>query len=210
MKTFAEARAEMVERQLRARGIVCPATLAAMGKVPRELFTAVEYRSEAYDDNPLPIGAGQTISQPYMVARMTELLELKADSRALEIGTGCGYQTAVLAEICSEVFSLEVVYELVESARKRLAELGYERVNLKLGDGFDGWPEYAPFDAIIVTAAPLEAPEKLLDQLAEGGRMVIPLGESDQWLYVFEKSGGKIKSERLFPVRFVPMRYLQH
>lgn len=210
MDRYAKARAEMVERQLRARGITDPATLRAMGKVPRELFTSEIYRSEAYDDNPLPIGAGQTISQPYMVGRMTELLGLKPDSRVLEIGTGCGYQTAVLAEICAEVFSLEVVYDLMETARERIHELGYTNVQIKFGDGFDGWPEVAPFDGIMVTAAPNEAPEKLLDQLAEGGKMVIPLGETEQWLYQFEKTEGKIHSERLFPVRFVPMCRAQH
>ena len=206
MRDYDTLRRRMVETQLRARGITDSATLNAMAKVPREKFVPEEYRDSAYDDSPQPIGYGQTISQPYMVARMTELLELDDTSKALEIGTGCGYQTAVLAEIAGEVFSIEVVYELMSSARDRLRELGYTNVRIRSGDGARGWPEEGPFDGIIVTAAaPGAAPPALLDQLADGGRLVIPRGVRTQKLYRVTRNKQDFIEEELFPVRFVPL-----
>ncbi|MBI2814472.1 MAG: protein-L-isoaspartate(D-aspartate) O-methyltransferase [Opitutae bacterium] len=199
-------RNRMVEKQLELREVSHPATLAAMRKVPRHLFVPVEFRREAYADHPLPIGHDQTISQPYIVACMTELIAPTKETRVLEIGTGSGYQAAVLAEICAEVFTIEIIPELARQAAAVLRQLGYKNVRTRTGDGWKGWPEAAPFDAIIVTAAPETIPPPLLDQLKEGGRMILPVGPqaSGQNLVLVTKEGGKIRTRPLDPVRFVP------
>jgi protein-L-isoaspartate(D-aspartate) O-methyltransferase len=199
-------RAKMVETQIAARGVRDPRVLAAMRKVPRHLFVDPAARSQAYEDHPVPIGNNQTISQPYIVALMTELLELPPKGRALEIGTGSGYQSAVLAEIASEVYSIEILPELAQASARKLKELGYTNVEVREGDGYRGWIEHAPFDGIIVTAAPERIPQPLLDQLAVGGRMVIPVGGFFQELKVFTKEkDGRITEKDIIPVRFVPM-----
>jgi protein-L-isoaspartate(D-aspartate) O-methyltransferase len=206
---FIAQRMRMVDDQLVRRGIRDAAVLAAMRVVPRHRFVPEQYRHEAYHDGPLPIGEGQTISQPFVVASMTEHLELQPDDKVLEIGTGCGYQAAVLAEITDDVCSLEVIPGLLERAREILKELGYDRVKTKLGDGSLGWPEEAPFDAIIVTAAPPRIPDALLEQLKEGGRMVLPLTTglfNRQDLVKVRKTKEGIEKEDLYEVRFVPMR----
>jgi protein-L-isoaspartate(D-aspartate) O-methyltransferase len=201
-----DRRTRMVETQIVARGVRDPRVLAAMRKVPRHLFVDPAQRAEAYEDHPLPIPGNQTISQPYIVALMTELLELEPSSRVLEIGTGSGYQSAVLAELSDEVYTIEIVPELARLAASRLKELGYDNVTVKEGDGYRGWPEHAPFDAVIVTAAPERIPQPLLDQLAPGGIMVIPVGGFFQELKVFRKSAdGRITEKDILPVRFVPM-----
>jgi len=201
-----DRRTRMVETQIVARGVRDPRVLAAMRKVPRHLFVDPAQRAEAYEDHPLPIPGNQTISQPYIVALMTELLELEPSSRVLEIGTGSGYQSAVLAELADEVYTIEIVPELARLAASRLKELGYDNVTVKEGDGYRGWPEHAPFDAVIVTAAPERIPQPLLDQLAPGGIMVIPVGGFFQELKVFRKSAdGRITEKDILPVRFVPM-----
>jgi protein-L-isoaspartate(D-aspartate) O-methyltransferase len=200
-------RAEMVRTQLVQRGISDTAVLRAMQTVPRDLFVG-EYDVEAaYGDHPLPIGYGQTISQPYIVALMTELARPVASSRVLEIGTGSGYQAAVLAVIVDTVFSMEIVQPLATEAAERLERLGYANAIVRLGDGYAGWPEKAPFDAIIVTAAAPEIPQPLVDQLKEGGRMVIPRGEAAevQQLLLLEKRGGSLDERGVIPVRFVPL-----
>ena len=196
----------MVEKQIEARDITHPATLAALRKVPRHLFVPAELSREAYDDNPLPIGHGQTISQPYIVACMTEEIAPISTSRVLEIGTGSGYQAAVLAEICAEVFTIEIVPELADQAAKQLHQLGYRNVHARTGDGWKGWPDQAPFDAIIVTAAAETIPPPLLEQLKEDGRMIIPLGQryDAQDLVLVTKHLGKVLTRPLLPVRFVP------
>ena len=199
-------RVRMVETQIVARGVRDPRVLAAMRKVPRHLFVDAAQRSQAYEDHPLPIPGNQTISQPYIVALMTELLELQPGERVLEIGTGSGYQSAVLAELARQVFTIEIVPELARSAGSRLKELGYANVNVREGDGYRGWPEEAPFDAIIVTAAPERIPQPLIEQLAPGGVMVIPVGGFFQELKVFRKSAdGRVTEKDILPVRFVPM-----
>ncbi len=202
------ARSEMVRNQLETRGIQDPVTLRAMAAVPRHLFVPPAYRERAYDDGPLPIGHGQTISQPYIVAFMTELARPAPGRRILEVGTGSGYQAAVLAEAGAEVFTLEIIPELAESAGKRLAELDYGKVRVRQADGYFGWAEHAPFDAILVTAAAEFIPPPLLEQLREGGRMIIPVGSPFfvQTLMLVEKRKGKIITSSLFPVRFVPFR----
>ncbi|HSH00499.1 MAG TPA: protein-L-isoaspartate(D-aspartate) O-methyltransferase [candidate division Zixibacteria bacterium] len=206
MIDYAEERQRMVERQLRNRDIRDERVLRAMATVPRELFVPDSFKAEAYADSPAPIGAGQTISQPYMVAKMTELLRIDKRSRVLEIGAGCGYQTAILAELAGEVFSVEVVYELMAGARERLRALDYQHVRIRLGDGWDGWPEEAPFDAIIVTAAaPTETPPALLAQLADSGRLIIPRGSATQRLYAITRRGETFEEDILFAVRFVPL-----
>jgi protein-L-isoaspartate(D-aspartate) O-methyltransferase len=198
--------ATMVERQLRARGISDPRVLRAMGSVPREKFVPKELRNSAYDDHPLPIGYGQTISQPFIVAFMTEQLQPKKNQRVLEIGTGSGYQAAVLSDLVAEVDTIEIVRPLAQRAEAVLRELGYKNVHVKAGDGYKGWPEHAPFDAIIVTAAPDHVPPPLVEQLKEGGRMVIPVGQSGwQKLYLLEKQGGQIRQTAVIPVKFVPL-----
>jgi len=202
----ADRRARMVETQIVARGVRDPRVLAAMREVPRHRFVDAGQRAQAYEDHPLPIPGNQTISQPYIVALMTELLELEPSSRVLEIGTGSGYQSAVLAELAERVYTIEIVPELARLAESRLKELGYANVTVREGDGYRGWPENAPFDGIIVTAAPERIPQPLVDQLAPGGIMVIPVGGFFQELKVFRKSAdGRVTEKDILPVRFVPM-----
>jgi protein-L-isoaspartate(D-aspartate) O-methyltransferase len=198
----------MVEKQLRSRDITNQVVLEVMGRVPREQFVPAYLRHLAYTDGPLPIGHGQTISQPYIVAFMTELLALKPGDKVLEIGTGSGYQAAILAEITTNVYTIEILRPLYEEAQKRLVARGLPANHVRLGDGYQGWQEQAPFDAIIVTAAPDHLPQPLLDQLRPGGRMVIPVGPTygTQEIEVVEKDAkGKVKSRRVLPVRFVPL-----
>ena len=196
----------MIERDITPRGFTDQKVLDAMLKVPRHLFVSEHHRMSAYEDHPLPIGEGQTISQPYMVAYMTEEVKPEKEDKVLEIGTGSGYQAAVLSEIVNEVYTLEIIQELGESAEKRFKELGYDNVHAKISDGYHGWSAYAPFDAIIVTAAAEEVPAPLIDQLIEGGRMIIPLGSpsSVQDLVLVIKKKDKVVVRELFPVRFVP------
>lgn len=204
--TFATSAGTMVERQLRPRGIDDPRVLRVMGKVPREKFIAQELASRAYEDRPLPIGFGQTISQPFIVAFMTQALKPKPTDRVLEIGTGSGYQAAVLGELVKEVYTIEIVRPLAQRAAVVLNALEYKNVLVKAGDGYKGWPEHAPFDAIIVTAAPDHVPQPLVEQLKEGGRMVIPVGKTfAQELKVFEKRAGALKQTAVLPVKFVPL-----
>jgi protein-L-isoaspartate(D-aspartate) O-methyltransferase len=199
-------RLQMVDEQIRARGVTSPRVLAAMAQVPRHLFVPESERGQAYEDHPLPIGSGQTISQPYVVALMTALLDLKPQSRVLEIGTGSGYQAAVLSRVASEVYTIEIVPQLGARARDTLARLGYGNVHVRVGDGYRGWPEAAPFDGILVAAAPHEAPPPLVAQLKPGGRLVLPVGGFDQDLIVLTKRpDGSVKQEKVLPVRFVPM-----
>ena len=196
----------MIERQLRGRGVRDARVLQAMRSVPREKFVPKELRNSAYDDRPLPIGYDQTISQPFIVAFMTEQLQPAKTQRVLEIGTGSGYQAAVLSGLVAEVYSIEIVRPLAERAAAVLGELGYKNVHVKAGDGYKGWPEHAPFDSIIVTAAPDHVPQPLVEQLKEGGRMVIPVGETGaQKLYLLEKRGGQVTQTAVIPVRFVPL-----
>jgi protein-L-isoaspartate(D-aspartate) O-methyltransferase len=203
---FADQRQIMVTNQIRGRGISDAAVLKAMEAVPRHLFVPSEMRDMAYEDTPLPIGHGQTISQPYIVALMSQLLAVQTGQQVLEIGTGSGYQAAVLAEMGANVFTIEIVPELGRQATRVLETLGFKNIEVKIGDGYKGWPEHAPFDAIIVTCAPTRIPEPLTEQLAEGGRMVIPSGERyNQQLLLLIKQAGKIKQEKIVDVRFVPM-----
>ena len=203
---FAATRQRMVQRQLRERGIKDERVLAAMGKVPREEFVPADERGDAYEDGPLPIGYGQTISQPYIVAFMTEQLRPKRGDRVLEIGTGSGYQAAILGELVAEVYTIEIVEPLAKNAEATLQRLGYKNVHVKVGDGYKGWPEEAPFNAVIVTCAPDNVPQSLVEQLKDGGRMVIPVGEQfAQQLYVLEKKNGQLKESVTLPVRFVRM-----
>jgi len=203
---FAAQRQRMVQQQLKAHGIKDERVLAAMAKVPREEFIPAGARVEAYEDGPLPIGYDQTISQPYIVAFMTDQLRPKRSGRVLEIGTGSGYQAAILAELVTEVYTIEIVEPLAKAAEATLQRLGYKNVHLKVGDGYKGWQEEAPFDAIIVTCAPDKVPQPLVDQLKDGGRMVIPVGERfAQQLYLLEKKNGQLKESVTLPVRFVPM-----
>jgi len=203
---FAAQRQRMVEQQLKPRGIKDERVLAAMAKVPREEFVPADARPSAYEDGPLPIGYDQTISQPYVVAFMTEQLRPKRSDRVLEIGSGSGYQAAILGELVAEVYTIEIVEPLAKSAEATLQRLGYNNVHIKVGDGYKGWPEEAPFDAIIVTCAPEKVPQPLVDQLKDGGRMVIPVGERfAQQLYLLEKKNGQLKQSATLPVRFVPM-----
>ncbi len=197
----------MVEDQVVRRGVNDRDVLAAMRAVPRHLFVADDMAHAAYDDSPLPIGFGQTISQPYMVAYMTDLLHVNVRSRVLDVGAGSGYQTAVLAELAGEVYAVERIAELAQQAKVRLDTLGYRNVEVRRGDGTAGWPEHAPFDGIMVAAAADEAPPPLLDQLAESGRLVIPLGPThgEQVLTVFERRGGGLHVERALRCRFVPL-----
>jgi protein-L-isoaspartate(D-aspartate) O-methyltransferase len=206
---FKKKRKQMVESQLKVRGIKDNRVLEAMEKVERHRFVPNDLKLNAYDDEPLPIGSGQTISQPYIVAYMTEVLELKGEERVLEIGTGSGYQAAVLAELVREVFTVEVYGELSERARRMLSELGYSNIQYKTGDGTLGWKENAPYDAIIVTAAPAKTPDSLKEQLKDRGRMIIPVGRTFQYLFLFERLGQKIEKKKLLPVRFVPLISMQ-
>ena len=202
----ASRRAKMVETQIVSRGVRDSRVLQALRDVPRELFVETGERARAFDDTPLPIAGNQTISQPYIVALMSELLDLSPEEKVLEIGTGSGYQSAVLSKLCRKVYSIEIVPELARSAGERLKQMGYENVTVREGDGYRGWPEEAPFDGIIVTAAPERIPQPLLEQLAPGGRMVIPVGGFFQELKVFRKdASGRVTEQAILPVRFVPM-----
>ena len=198
-------RERMVREQIEARGVKNHRVLEAMRKVPRHLFIPEANRNMAYEDTPVPIGEGQTISQPYIVAYMTDALKIKPTDRVLEVGTGSGYQAAILGELAAEVYTIEVLPDLAERAAALLAELGYRNVHVRVGDGYLGWPEEAPFDAIILTAAPPEIPEPLLQQLAEGGRLIAPVGVDFQQLVLIRKKEGRFTRENLLPVRFVPM-----
>ena len=203
---YQQKRNQMVKQQIAARGIDHKPTLDAMRKVQRHKLIPEKLLPLAYEDTPLPIGLEQTISQPYMVAFMTQAIQPKAGMKVLEIGTGSGYQAAVLAEIVDSVYTIETVEPLAKRAKSKLDEMGYSNIRYKVGDGFHGWEEHAPFDAILVTAAPEEIPPKLLEQLKPGGKMVIPVGKTNnQQLRVVEKQkNGKIKTQNVMPVRFVP------
>jgi len=203
---FTGLRHQMVESQIKARGVEDTKVLEAMKKVPRHEFVPNNYRSAAYQDRPLPIGEGQTISQPYIVGFMTAAISPDPEDVVLEIGTGSGYQAAVLAEIVDEVYTLEIVPELGERSKKLLKSLGYKNVHAKVADGYHGWLEHAPFDAIVVTAAAEEIPKPLIEQLADPGRMIIPVGPQFevQYLVLVTKKKGKVKMQNLFAVRFVP------
>ncbi len=198
-------RKDMVSSQIAARGIKDKKVLEAMKRVPREVLAGTDDPAAAFYDGPCPIGYGQTISQPYIVAYMTEKLKLSRNDRVLEIGTGSGYQAAVLAELAKEVYTVEIVEELSERARSRLDALGYDNITYRCGDGNSGWPEKAPFDAIILTAAPVEIPWKIASQLTESGRMVLPVGDMFQQLKRITRSGEGYSVEDLIGVRFVPM-----
>jgi protein-L-isoaspartate(D-aspartate) O-methyltransferase len=204
VKGFAAARERMVAEQIEARGVRDPRVLEALRRVPRHEFVLEEDRARAYGDGPLAIGHGQTISQPYIVALMTALAAPEPGDRALEIGTGSGYQAALLAELAGEVYSIEIVEPLAKRAATTLSHLGYE-VKLRHGDGYRGWPEAAPFDVIVVTAAPERVPPALLQQLAQGGRLVIPVGDRYQELEIHRRTPDGIEVERVLAVRFVPM-----
>ena len=198
-------RAQMIDEQIIGRGITDQDVIAAMRRVPRHLFVADIEASQAYEDHPLSIGYGQTISQPYIVAFMSEALKLQPHERVLEVGTGSGYQAAVLAEIVAKVFTIEIVEPLGTEAKDTLNRLGYKNVQVKIGDGYQGWPEAAPFDAIILTAAPDHIPRPLLDQLAIGGRLILPVGKFLQELVLIHRTEDGFKQTRLLPVAFVPM-----
>jgi protein-L-isoaspartate(D-aspartate) O-methyltransferase len=204
-QNYEEERRTMVVRQIERRGISDKRVLQAMGEVPRHEFVPSEARTNAYDDRPLPIGFGQTISQPYIVAFMAEHLLLEPADRVLEVGTGSGYQAAVLSRLVTQVFSIEIVDELILRATSDLKRLGYQNVLVKSGDGYEGWPEFAPFDAVTVAAALDHIPQPLISQLREGGRMVIPIGNAhDQQLLLIEKHAGELRRRAICPVRFVP------
>lgn len=202
---YIQDRAEMVERQIRARGITDERVLEAMGKVPRHLFVPPAYESRAYEDMALPIGQRQTISQPYIVALMTEAARVQPDDRVLEVGTGSGYQTAILAELGGEVRTIEVVHPLAEAAKALLERLGYTNIHFMEGDGWKGDRRHAPFQAIVITCAVPEMPAPLVEQVAEGGRIVAPVGTAFQTLYIYEKKRETLKPTALAPVVFVPM-----
>ncbi len=203
---YAAAREKMVAETIASRGIADPRVLAAMRAVKRHELVPPELQARAYEDTPLPIGFDQTISQPYVVAAMTEAAQVAPGEKVLEVGTGSGYQAAVLAELGAEVYSIEIVEPLAKRTHELLAKMGYDKLHLRIGDGYQGWPEAAPFDAIIVTAAPEKVPQPLIDQLAVGGRLVIPVGKDGaQELHVITRDKDGTTSETLFPVRFVPM-----
>lgn len=200
-----EERRRMVQGQLETRGIQDRAVLRAMLQVPRHRFVPEPYTDMAYQDSALPIGWQQTISQPYIVAFMSAALEVRPGQKILEIGTGSGYQAAILAELGAEVYSIEILQPLAERAAQTLEACGYSQIRLRLGDGYQGWPEEAPFDAVILTAAPDHVPEPLRDQVAEGGRLLLPLGDASQELILLTRQGDRFQEKRLAPVRFVPM-----
>lgn len=200
-----QAREAMVRTQIAARGVKDENVLDALRRVPRHLFVLEEYRSQAYEDHPIPIGEGQTISQPYIVGLMSELLRVRPGDKVLEVGTGSGYQAAVLAAMGCQVYTIEIRPTLAVQAQERLQRLGYTNVHVRIGDGYRGWPEVAPFAGIIVTAAPEKVPEPLLQQLADGGRLVIPVGSFYQQLKVISRIDGSFSEEDVIPVRFVPM-----
>ena len=205
MRDYQEQREAMVEIQLRKRGIKDERVLDAMGKIPRHDFVPEDMIKFAYNDEPLPIGKGQTISQPYIVAYMTEALQLKPQNRVLEIGTGSGYQAAVLAEIVAEVYTVEYVEELSLKAQEVLRSIGYDNIFFRVGDGNSGWQEHAPYDAIMVTAAPAKVPQKLQEQLGSRGRMIVPVGDTFQELVLVTREKKRFKSKKLLSVRFVPL-----
>ncbi len=203
---YESARQQMVKEQLKARGIDDPGILAAIEDVKRHLFVPGKYKDNAYEDRPLPIGEGQTISQPYIVAYMTEVINPKPSDKILEVGTGSGYQAAVLAKLCDSVYTIEIVPSLGHNAKKTLDQLGYDNIKIKIGDGYQGWQEYAPYDAIIVTCAPKDIPSAIKKQLAEGGKMIIPVGEAfNQQLVILHKKEDELIKDKALPVRFVPM-----
>ncbi len=204
---FDAAKQQMIERDLKGRDITDATVLQAMADVPRHMFVPPSMQEFAYADRPLPIGYDQTISQPYIVAFMTQLLEMRPTDQVLEIGTGCGYQAAVLSKLAGQIYTIEIVDLLAGEARTRLAELGFTNIFVKAGDGFDGWPEHAPFDKIILTCAVGDLPPALVDQLKEGGRIIAPIGAqgSVQKLVITTKKGGTIQEKAVLPVRFVPM-----
>jgi protein-L-isoaspartate(D-aspartate) O-methyltransferase len=202
---FAAARHHMVSNHLASRDITDTLVLEVMAEVPRHEFVPAHLRDVAYQDRPLPIGEGQTISQPYIVAYMTQSLDLSTGDRVLEIGTGSGYQAAVLARLVEHVYTIEIIQSLGDSARLLLGRQGYDNITAHIGDGYLGWPSEAPFDAIMVTAAPDHVPPALVEQLAEGGRMILPVGDRHQQLLRLTRRAGKIEAESLLPVRFVPM-----
>lgn len=203
---YALLRTEMIKTQIEQRGVSNPRVLDALKKVQRHRFVPKKYRSFAYNDYPLPIGEGQTISQPYIVALMTEILNPDKGAKVLEIGTGSGYQAAILAELYKQVYTIEIIDTLGEQAKKLLSKLGYKNIHVKIGDGYKGWKKNSPFDAIIVTCAPSHIPQPLKDQLAEGGKMIIPVGKAyNQKLVLLTKKEGKMKKIEVIPVRFVPM-----
>jgi protein-L-isoaspartate(D-aspartate) O-methyltransferase len=204
-QNFQVMRQQMVDTQILPRDVRDTAVVEAMRRVPRELFVPDDMRPFAYDDRPLPIGRGQTISQPYIVAYMTQALQLEPSHSVLEIGTGSGYQAAVLASIVKQVYSIEIVSDLAETARRALAQAGYRNVEVRTANGYLGWPERAPFDRIIVTAAPPEIPQALVDQLAVGGVMVVPVGTSFQEIVIITKTPSGVTQKRTIEVRFVPM-----
>ncbi|MFC2158716.1 protein-L-isoaspartate(D-aspartate) O-methyltransferase [Acidobacteriota bacterium] len=205
MKDFDKSRFRMVENQIQARGVKDPRVLDAMRSIPRHLFVQESMKAHSYNDEPLVIGEGQTISQPYIVAYMTEALKLKKTDRVLEIGTGSGYQSAVLAEIVAELFTVELIPSLSQRARKILSDLGYSNIHFKVGDGTFGWSEFSPYDAVMVTAAPSNVPENLKIQMKDGARMVIPVGDFHQELIRYVKEAKGFSEENLLPVRFVPL-----
>jgi len=202
---WVEHRERMVETQIISRGVKDERVIAAMRQIPRHLFVPSEVIDYAYNDEPVPIGEGQTISQPYIVAYMTEMLNLKEEDKVLEIGTGSGYQTAILASIAKEIYTVEIIASLSLRAQELLAQLGYRNIYFKIGDGTFGWEEHAPYDAIIVTAAPASLPRQLEAQLKLGGRMVIPVGSTFQELYLLTREKEGVKKKKLLPVRFVPL-----
>ena len=205
-RDFAAEREQMVQQQIVMRGVTAPRLLAALRKVPRDAFVPEPVRDLSYSDQPLPIGYDQTISQPFIVALMTEKLELKPTDRVLEIGTGSGYQAAILGELAGQVYTIEIVEPLGKRAEATLQGLGYKNVHVKIGDGYKGWSEHAPYDAVIVTCAPEKVPRPLAEQTKEGGRIIIPVGPpNDQQLYLLEKSEGRLEQRAILPVRFVPM-----
>lgn len=203
--SFSEPRQQMVQRQIKQRGITSEKVLEAITKVPRHLFVPSHLAHLAYTDSPLPINYGQTISQPYIVAYMSEILDIKPKDKVLEIGTGSGYQTAILAELAQEVYSIEIIPELAQKAHQTLRQLNYDNVHLRIGDGYEGWAEHAPYQGILVAAAPEQIPSTLINQLALNGKMVIPVGKYYQQIVIVSKTNDGLTQQKTIPVRFVPM-----